>query len=82
MLLSYEEEQQPERGSLCPRHSRGLPVQGTRKALPARCLVINLSLLDLVPGTGETLPALLYTNITNRGDGRALWMSVCSGNDW
>lgn len=57
-------------------------MQGTRKALPVRCLVINLSLLDLVPVTGETLPALLYTNVTNRGEGRALWMSMYSGNDW
>lgn len=55
---------------MCPRHSRGLPVQGTRKALPVWCLVINLSLSDLVTVTGETLLALLYTNITNRGEGR------------
>lgn len=58
-------------------------MQGTRKALPVQCLVINLSLLDLVScNRGDLSLALLYTNITNRGEGRALWMSVCSGNDW
>lgn len=45
-------------------------MQGTRKALPVWCLVINLSLLGLATVTGETSLAVLYTNITNRGEGQ------------
>lgn len=43
-------------------------MQGTRKALPVRCLVINLSLLDLVPcNRGDLAGSLVYKHNQQRG---------------
>lgn len=60
------------RGSLCPRHSKGLLVQGTSKARPMWCTVINLSLSDLATVAGKAVLSLLYTNITNGEGGQIL----------
>lgn len=60
------------RGSLCPRHSKGLLVQGTRKARPMWFTVANLSLSDIATVAGEAVLALLYTNITNGEGGQVL----------
>lgn len=53
-------------------------MQGTRKALPVRCLVINLSLLDLVScNRGDLAGSLVYKHNQQRG-GEGLYGCPCA----